>query len=87
MTTISTFIAKILLTVSSKVSPFLTEEEAAEKLTTSAESRFSASSKDMRVLVEFSKKRLAMVTSRKEGTFLIGRSKASLNSSVVSKIN
>ena len=47
--------AKILLTVSIKVSPFLTDEAPDEKLITSAESRFSASSKESFVLVEFSK--------------------------------
>jgi predicted transcriptional regulator len=47
---------KILFTVSTKVSPFFTELPDAEKLTTSAERRFSASSKDNLVRVEFSKK-------------------------------
>ena len=73
MTTMSTFIARILFTVSIKVSPFLTEELDAEKLITSADNRFSASSKESLVLVEFSKNKLAMVMSRREGTFLIGR--------------
>ena len=62
----------MLLTVSMSVSPFLTEDEAAEKLTTSADSRFSANSKDKRVRVEFSKNKLAMVMSLKEGTFFMG---------------
>ena len=79
MTTISTFIANILLTVSINVSPFLTEEEAAEKLITSALKRFSANSKDKRVLVEFSKNKFAIVISRSVGTFLIGRLMTSLN--------
>jgi hypothetical protein len=64
---------KILFTVSISVSPFETEDDDAEKLTTSAVKRFSASSKESLVLVEFSKKRLATVTSRKDGTFFIGR--------------
>jgi hypothetical protein len=34
--------AKILFTVSIRLSPFFTEDEEAEKLTTSALSRFSA---------------------------------------------
>ena len=51
----------------------------AEKLITSAEILFSASSKERRVLVLFSKNRLAMVISRREGTFLIGRLITSLN--------
>jgi len=59
----------------------------AEKFTTSAESRFSANSKESRVRVEFSKNILAMVTSRKEGTFLMGLFITSLKLSAVSKIN
>jgi hypothetical protein len=79
----STFMAKMLLTVSKSVSPFLTELPEAEKLMVSAESLFSANSKDKRVRVEFSKNTLAMVTSRKEGTFLMGRLRTSLNSLAV----
>jgi hypothetical protein len=45
---------RILFTVSSKVSPFETDEPDALKLMVSAESLFSASSKEMRVRVEFS---------------------------------
>ena len=71
ITTMSTFIERILFTVSISVSPFFNEDEDAEKLTTSADKRFSANSKDNRVLVLFSKKRLAIVISLKEGTFLI----------------
>ena len=47
---------------------------------------FSANSNESRVRVEFSKKTLAIVTSRREGTFLIGRLITSLNSLAVSKI-
>src|SRR5690625_3044313 len=83
ITTISTFMAKILLTVSTRVSPFFTEEVEALKLTTSAESLFSANSKDILVRVEFSKKRLAIVVSRREGTFLMGRFNISLKLSAV----
>src|SRR5690606_18069030 len=72
ITTISTFIERILFTVSISVSPFLTEDCAAEKLMTSADKRFCANSKESLVLVLFSKKILAMVISRNEGTFLIG---------------
>ena len=81
----STFIARMLLTVSARVSPFLTLDEAAEKLTTSADSRFSANSKLSRVRVLFSKNRLATVRSRRLGTFLMGRLMTSLNSRAVSK--
>src|SRR5699024_2828973 len=72
ITTISTFIANIFFTVSIKVSPLLTEEEEAEKLIVSADSLFSASSKESLVRVEFSKNIFAIVMSLKEGTFLIG---------------
>src|SRR3977135_2648707 len=82
----STFIAKILFTVSIRVTLLLTEEEDAEKLTTSAERRRSASSNDNRVRVEFSKNKLAIVTSRNDGTFLIGRFNTSLELSAVEKI-
>jgi hypothetical protein len=71
--------ARMLFTVSTRVSPFLTELCAALKFITSALSLFSASSKDSLVLVEFSKNRFAIVISRKEGTFLIGRLITSLN--------
>src|ERR1017187_7634360 len=76
-----------LLTVSNKVSPLLTEEDELLKLTMSADNLFSASSKDRRVRVEFSKKALAMVISRREGTRFIGRLITSLNSEDVLKIN
>ena len=69
----------MLLTVSISVSPFLTEDCEAEKLITSAERRFSANSKDSLVRVEFSKNKLAMVISLKDGTFLIGLLMTSLN--------
>ncbi len=71
ITTISTFIANMLLTVSISVSPLLTDDDEAAKFTTSADRRFSASSNDNRVRVEFSKNILAMVTSRSDGTFRI----------------
>src|SRR5690625_613132 len=73
ITTISTFIAKILFTVSISVSPLFTDEEDAEKFIVSAESRFSANSKDKRVRVLSSKNKLAMVISLRLGTFFIGR--------------
>lgn len=72
MTTMSTFIDRMLLTVSIRVSPLVTEDTEAEKLTTSAERRFSASSKEVRVRVLFSKKRLAIVIPLSEGSFLEG---------------
>ncbi len=73
----------MLRTVSASVSPFFTLDEAAEKFTTSALRRFWANSKLNRVLVLFSKKRLATVRSRRLGTFLMGRLITSLNSLAV----
>src|SRR5690606_1319663 len=87
MTIISTFMAKILLTVSINVSPLLTEEEEAAKLIVSAERRFSANSKDKRVRVEFSKNTFAIVISRRDGTFFIGRFNTSLKFAAVSRIS
>ena len=79
----STFMAKMLFTVSTNVSPFFTLEPAAEKFTTSADNLFSASSKESLVRVEFSKNKLATVKSLREGTFLMGRFSTSLNSVAV----
>src|SRR5882757_7434848 len=79
--------ARMLFTVSISVSPLLTDDDEAAKFTTSAERRFSASSNDRRVRVEFSKNILAMVTSRKEGTFLIGLFNTDLKVSAVSNIS
>src|ERR1700749_2508518 len=77
----------MLFTVSISVSPLLTDDDEAAKFTTSADKRFSANSNERRVRVEFSKKILAMVTSRSEGTFFIGRFKTVLKLSAVSKIS
>ena len=63
----------ILLIVSIRDSPFLIEETDDEKFITSADNLFWANSNDNFVLVLFSKKRFAMVISRRVGTFLIGR--------------
>src|SRR5690554_828034 len=87
ITTISTFMDRMLFTVSIKVSPFFREDCAAEQLMTSAESRFSASSNDNLVRLLFSKKIFALVISRKEGTFLIDRLITSLKWSAVSKMS
>jgi len=86
MTTMSTIIASMFLAVSRRVSPFFTLDVDAEKFSVSAESRFSASSNDMRVRVLASKKRLTMVTPRRVGTFLTGRSRTSRNFAAVSRM-
>jgi hypothetical protein len=54
-------IASRFRAVSTSVSPLETLEPEVETLTVSAESRFSANSKEIRVRVEFSKKRLTIV--------------------------
>ena len=51
----------MLFIVSNKLSPFITELSDEEKFIISAESLFSASSKDNLVLVLFSKKIFAIV--------------------------
>src|SRR5882757_5719470 len=79
--------ARMLLTVSISVSPLLTDDDDAAKFTTSADKRFSASSNDKRVRVEFSKNILAIVTSRREGTFFMGRFNTVLKLSAVSNIS
>ena len=76
----------MLLTVSTRVSPFFTELPEALKLIMSADSRFSACSKDNFVLVEFSKNKLAMVMSLNDGTFLMGLLMTCLKLSAVLKI-
>ncbi len=78
MTTMSMRMASRFRAVSTSVSPFDTEEPSAETFTVSAERRFWANSKETRVRVEASKKRLTMVLPRSTGTFLIRRSDTSL---------
>ena len=63
------------------------DDEEAEKFTTSADKRFWANSKDNLVRVEFSKNRFATVKSLRDGTFLMGLFKTSLNSDVVLKMS
>ncbi|HXL55735.1 MAG TPA: hypothetical protein VN958_05730, partial [Chitinophagaceae bacterium] len=59
----------------------------AVKFSVSALNLFSASSNDILVRVEFSKKRFTIVTSRKEGTFFTGLYKTSLNCFAVERIS
>ena len=65
----------------------LTLEPFAEKLITSADNRFAALSKEIRVLVESSKKRFTTVRPRKVGSFFIGPSEIFANSFAVSRIS
>jgi hypothetical protein len=66
--------------------PFFKLELPAVKFTISAESLFSANSKESFVLVLFSKNKLAMVISLSVGTFLIGLFITSLKLSAVLNI-
>ena len=76
----------ILFTVSIKVSPFFTLDDELEKLIVSAPNLFSANSNETRVLVEFSKNKLAIVMSLSAGVFFTGPLSNSLKLSAVSKI-
>ena len=59
-----------VMAVSSSVSPFFTDEAEVCMLMTSPPSRLPASSKLVRVRVEFSKNRLMMVRPRSSDCFL-----------------
>ncbi len=70
--------ASRFLAVSISVSPLLSELASASKLMISADSRFSAISKLLRVRVLFSKNRFTIRRLRSAGTILIsGRSQTS----------
>ena len=66
-------IASRVSAVSFRLSPLETLLPLAEKLMTSADSRLAASSKEMRVRVESSKKRFTTVRPRSVGSFLTSR--------------
>src|SRR6266851_4854872 len=85
MTIMSGAIAIRFWAVSMRVSPFSTDDPEAEKLSVSAERRFSAISNDTRVRVDASMKRLMTSWPRSAGTFLTGRSLTSLKPSAVSR--
>src|SRR5439155_14760595 len=85
-TKISACIADKLATVSSSDSPLLCEDSAMLRLITSAERRFAAISKVVRVRVEGSKNRLKTLLPRSSGTFLTSRSVTPTNDSAVSRI-
>src|SRR3989338_9064086 len=74
MTKIWGCMASRLRAMSLKDSPFVILEVDGEILRTSAERRLAASSKEVRVRVEDSIKRLITVRPRSVGTFLIKRS-------------
>ena len=72
--------------VSFRLSPFETLDPPALKLITSADSRLAASSKQIRVRVEFSKKKFTTVRPRSAGTFLMTREPTSRKDSAVSRM-
>src|SRR5579885_3359476 len=82
----SACMASMLRAVSKSVSPLTTLLEEGEQLITSVLSRWAASSKEVRVRVLGSKKRLTTVLPRSAGTFLMSRPLTSLNDSAVSSI-
>src|SRR5258705_5556529 len=82
----SACIAERLATVSSRDSPFEAEDTAMLRLMTSADRRFAAISKVVRVRVEGSKKRLNTLLPRRIGTFFTSRSVTPANDSAVSRI-
>ena len=86
MTTMSIRMASMLRAVSTRVSPFDTDDRLAPMLTVSADSLFSANSKETRVRVDGSKKRLTIVLPRSTGTLRMRRSEISLNGSAVSRM-
>src|SRR5688572_157144 len=85
-TNMSACIAARFATVSSTVSPFVCDEMLIARLITSADSRFAAISKVVRVRVEGSKKRLKTALPRRSGTFLTSRSVTPTNDFAVSRI-
>src|SRR5437764_2418289 len=82
----SACMAERFATVSRSDSPFVWDESAILRLMTSAESRFAAISKVVRVRVEGSKNRLKTLLPRSSGTFFTSRSVTPTNDSAVSRI-
>ena len=79
-------IASRFSAVSSSVSPLLRLDEETLIFTASADKRLAASSNDVRVRVEASKKRLMTVLPLRAGTFLTSREEISVNVSAVSRM-
>ena len=86
MTIMSGAIASRLRAVSSRLSPFTTLEAEGEKLSVSADNRFSAISKEERVRVEGSMKKFTTVLPRSVGTFLMARVDTSAKARAVSRM-
>src|SRR5687768_6666310 len=85
-TKMSACIAERLATVSSNDSPLLAEDTAIFRLITSADRRFAAISKVVRVRVDGSKNRLNTLLPRRSGTFFTSRSVTPAKDSAVSRI-
>src|SRR5258706_16237043 len=86
MTTMSTPMASMLRAVSMRVSPLLVLLVFSEKSMMSAERRWAARAKEMRVRVESSEKRVTMTWPRRAGTFLTVRVEAFLKESEVLRV-
>lgn len=86
-TNMSAAIASRLRKVSNSVSPLLVDEVETFSVITSADKRWAASSKVVRVRVEFSKNTLHTVLPRNNGTFFTARAPTSRNESAVSRIS
>src|SRR5882672_7550393 len=85
-TNMSAYIAERLSTVSSRVSPLVEDDTAMFRLITSADRRFAAISKVVRVRVEGSKNRLKTDLPRRSGTFFTSRSVTPMNDAAVSRM-
>src|ERR687888_2291901 len=85
-TKMSACMAERFATVSRSDSPLVCEESAMFRLMTSADRRFAAISKVVRVRVEGSKNRLKTLLPRSNGTFFTSRSVTPTNDSAVSRI-
>src|SRR3989344_8041899 len=86
-TKMSAAMASRLRRVSNSVSPLLVELVDTLRLITSADRRWAASSKVVRVRVEFSKNALHTVLPRNSGTFFTARAPTSRKESAVSRIS
>src|SRR6266513_2975319 len=82
----SACIAERLSTVSSRVSPLVEDDTVIFRLMTSADRRFAAISKVVRVRVEASKNRLNTNLPRRSGTFFTSRSVTPMKDAAVSRM-
>src|SRR5256885_9704386 len=81
----SAYIAERLSTVSSRVSPLVDDDTTMFRLMTSADRRFAAISKVVRVRVEASKNRLNTDLPRRSGTFFTSRLVTPMKDAAVSR--